>query len=143
MKILYIIISGLAGQGGHLYSCRTIAEAYQEKNKADVIHLCCLGAESPVISNSALPVFNISLLSQGVVKAFLEFLKLIAKEQYDLLHAYDTLSFVFANIAAFFFKKKCLMTLCGGPNPSKTGQSRARVFSSGAGRQGLSFFQDL
>jgi len=122
MKILHIASSGIHGRGGHNYDAKTLSEMYSEYNTiGDVCSLVCIGAPcfSPIIKSSYLDKYFIKVTPLNLFKALFTFIKIVKVNFYDVLQAYDSLSYTFASIAGSLLKKKVLFVKCGGANARK------------------------
>lgn len=118
MKILAVIGSKVHGRGGHLYSCASITTAYHLLNsKGDSIDVCNIAIKrSPIVESLSLNKYFIDVKEEGFLKSLKIFFQIVKKGNYDILHAYDDLSFAFVRIASLYFNKKNILTKCGGPN---------------------------
>lgn len=117
MKILYTIFTTSHGNGGHFYSLVTTAKAMTAKADVTIINFGL--KKSPVIESSGIKSYNILLNSNGIVRAYKKFKKIVKEEDPNVLHSFCTLSYFFVRTHAMFKPIKTILTKCGGPNPKR------------------------
>lgn len=116
MNILYIITDPGLGIGGHIYDCITTSEAYNELNSVgDRVSICYIGKKiSPVIKKSILMKHFIASDNYNYFKVVSSLKKII--KEYDIIQAFDTISFSYARSISFMYNIPIILTKCGGPN---------------------------
>lgn len=123
MKILYVVFEALLG--GHVLSAMTTAKEMQA-NGHYPLFAARTGRMTPVIKN-LMPFFHIDIpmhhkgrqtyFTWSSFHAVQQLRTIIQEEKIDLIHAFDTRSYMHGYLASLLDGVPIICTLCGGVDP--------------------------
>lgn len=113
MKVIYFITASEFGRGGHYYSLLKTANEIGEHEEVTIISIGI--KRSPVLEQSRVKYIHIDYTS--IFKTLVNVLRVIENENANILHAFDSQAFFYANCASIFNKIPLVLTRCGGENP--------------------------
>lgn len=115
MRVLYVITAGNRGIGGHLYSLRDLATALSPHVDTGIV---AIGrGPSPVFAGLSCPVHYVHPEDLWRLRPLWALFRLMRQWRPEVVHAFDTVAYGFARIAASLSGVGLLLTQCGGPNP--------------------------
>lgn len=119
MKVFYFIYSHKKGLGGHFRSLKNLLNNWDQIEAVQYkVHNIGL-KPTPVldkINGYKYYSSNVFLFPKNLYKIFCA----IQKDKPDILHAYDSLSYLIVRIFSFIFRIPSFYTKCGGKNESYT-----------------------
>lgn len=117
MKILFFIRTKGKGLGGHYYSLDHISKELANKHEVSIISI---GPNpSKAIEGNPLFLQHIYTSKSKLLRPLTDLRKLIKNASPDILHCFDLIAYNYIRFVANSNKIKIVLTICGGPNPSK------------------------
>jgi hypothetical protein len=112
-NVLYLIFNISHGKGGHFYSLKTTIDSL--KNDINPYTVVIGHKPSPIFpedENNFFTEFN----GFNYINVFNKLIKIIKENNIQIMHAFDTPSYLFARLTNFKYHIPSFLTKCGGPN---------------------------
>jgi len=117
LKACFLLGNVAHGCGGHSRSLKTTVEALQRKIECTVIDIGF--RPSPVIASTKVKSYHVYYNGLNLWSAFRRIGRIIAEEEADVLHVFNSNVFFLARLMSIACHKPLLLTKCGGPSPRK------------------------
>ena len=111
IKIIYLI-SSIYKDGGHYHSLKTLMTAAKEKADISVIPI----GFNDLYHFQEFNHRNIFWNGLNTICVVFRLIKHLKRENPDIIHAYDYVSYLFAKVCGDLLNIKSVMTKCGGPS---------------------------
>lgn len=115
-SILFVSFVRVSGVGGHFYSLCSIAKAMSDNNEVLIVNI---GSKpSPIIANSGVPYVFLPFDFINYFDTTKAFKELIVQHKIDVIHSFDSQSYIAAYFAAKKMNIPLVLTKCGGKSVS-------------------------